>query len=241
MNLEMGFCLWHVIWRVSRGGWHDVAKGFIYFCFCLRGFHLGLCVLVASVAMHGCVLVVMFLCGVHLCVHGLYGGGVGALGSDTLTLAPATLTAGAVSILTVTINQLTNALVQGDYIQFTLPTTTQGWALSSGSATSCTVDQGGAKDVTSTDISSLTVQVLIGVSGVAASSTAVVLSCSNVKNPTIVTSQATSVNLFTTYQGKNLKIDESSAGVLSAITTGRIWLGRGVLGLVCCVVFICVG
>ena len=27
MNLEMDFCLWHVVWRVSRGGWHDVGKG----------------------------------------------------------------------------------------------------------------------------------------------------------------------------------------------------------------------
>ena len=145
---------------------------------------------------------------------------LGALGTTTLSLVPATTTAGAVSTVTVTINQLFNPLVDGDYIHFTFPTTTQGWQFDSGSATVCTVDQGGAKDVTSTGTTGSTVQVLIGASGVAASSTDVVVACTNVKNPTVVTAQATNVNVWTTFAGTSLKIDESNAGVLSEITTG---------------------
>jgi hypothetical protein len=141
----------------------------------------------------------------------------GTLGTTTKTLVPASALAGSVGNLVVTIRPLTNALTVGENIKFTLPSS---WALSSGASTSCSVLYNGSYiGVSSTSISNQDVTITVS-SAVGNSAFDLILTCSNIRTPTSVTS-ATSV-ILQTLTSSGVQKDYTSAASLPQITVANL-------------------
>ena len=127
-------------------------------------------------------------------------------------MVPASTWAGAVGDVTLTINLLSNALVANDYIHFEFPSVSSGWSFDSGGNTACTVEQPSGTPKTLSfrrNVNKIEVEVSQAID---TTSGALVVKCTNVKNPTAVVPTGT-MTVWTTFGGTSDKKDEGTATV----------------------------
>lgn len=122
--------------------------------------------------------------------------------------------------LTITINQFSNSLGSGDYIQFTLPST---WTISAGGST--TVCELKTNPTTTLQTSPMvsnngTIQLRL-LAALAPQSSDVTITCTHIGNPGAAADAMNNVTIISTRQGTSLLVDRTVNGELSGIFIGR--------------------
>lgn len=124
---------------------------------------------------------------------------------------------GATGDITLTINPLTNPLVAGDAIQFTLP---EYWDLTQ--LARCSVEQPPRKFVTTgatPTITSLTTKIVL-TGPLAVTTDDIVVTCQGAKNPNVTQPTVSTVIITSIHRTAGSVIDETTTGLLPAILPG---------------------